>query len=235
MFNFIKSFALATGLFVAAGAQAVTLDFDTDAAGNPIVAGQIIDDEYAGFGVDVSISTLNFGGGPDLGVAFDSNSPTGGDGDLATPGYGLNNNKNLGNLLIVQENGGDFNNDGFLDVAPSDDEAGGGRIDMIFTVDQLFAELDIIDIEEAGGAVRLLKDGAVVATQALLPVGDNGYQLRAFNNILFDQIRVDFAGSGGIGEVRTVAVPEPSTWFLLSTALFGVMLATQRKRGRVRS
>lgn len=232
MFNYINSFLLAAGLLVASETYSVTLDFETDAAGNPIVSGQVIDDEYAGFGVNISVQ--NFGGGPDLGVAFDSNNPTGGDGDLVTPGYGLNNSQNLGNLLVIQENGGDFNSDGFLDSGSPDDEAGGGRIDIFFSVDQIFAELNIIDTEEAGGAVRLLKDGFVVATQVLAPVGDNGYQLRTFDSTLFDQIRIDFAGSGGLGEVRAVAVPEPSTWLLLSTVLCGVWVATQRKRARAR-
>ena len=64
--------------------EAILIDFDTDAAGSPIVAGQIIDDEYATLGV--LIETMNLSVGPDLGVAFNSTIPTGGDTDLTTPG-----------------------------------------------------------------------------------------------------------------------------------------------------
>lgn len=67
----------------------------TDGLGNPIVARQIIDHEYASLGV--MIQTTNVAGGPNLGVAFDPGNPTGGDDDLGTPGTGGNAmNENFG-------------------------------------------------------------------------------------------------------------------------------------------
>lgn len=85
-------------------AAAILLDFDTDGLGNSIAAGQVIDDEYASLGV--MIQTTNLAGGPNLGVAFDSDNPTGGDDDLKTPG-GIGNamSESFGNILIIQENG----------------------------------------------------------------------------------------------------------------------------------
>ena len=56
------AFLLAFGFASSAAADVFTIDFDTDAMGNPIVLGQIIDDEYANWGV--TISAKDPGGGP---------------------------------------------------------------------------------------------------------------------------------------------------------------------------
>ena len=78
---------LALGLLVtiiaASGVQAVmTLDLETDAMGNSIVAGQIIDDEYSDWGVQ--IEAVNFNRPFYLAIAFDTLAPTGGGWDLHT-------------------------------------------------------------------------------------------------------------------------------------------------------
>ena len=134
----------------------ITLDFETDAAGNPILAKQIIDDEYAGFGVTILVD--NVGGGPDLGVAFDSGNPTGGDTDLATPGTVGNfvppgvpiSEATLGNLLIIQEHGAeDPGNPGFITHAP-DDEGSNPAGNITFTFDGPIASFGfhLVDIED---------------------------------------------------------------------------------------
>ncbi len=232
MFNYLRALVASAAIVSVSAAEAITLDFDNDAGGNPIVAGQIIDNEYAGFGV--SISTVNLGGGPNLGVAFDSMNPppASDDGDLITPGFGFNNNEAFKNVLIIQEHGGDGNNDGFLDGV-TDDESGGGFIDFLFTSNQLFADVDLIDIEEGGGTVQLFLNGGLQSTQAIANLGNNSHQNISINGIAFDQLRVNLVGSGAIAEVTTVGVPEPSTWLFMGTALAGVMLATHRRRVRV--
>ena len=54
---------------------------------------------------------------PDLGIAFDTANPTGGDDDLRTPGFGVNNSVGYGNVLIIAENDFDWNGDGLIDSA----------------------------------------------------------------------------------------------------------------------
>ncbi|MDZ7724711.1 MAG: FlgD immunoglobulin-like domain containing protein [candidate division KSB1 bacterium] len=59
---------------------AFEINFDTDAQGTDIVAGQFIDDEYEAWGVTISESHSSH-----RVMAFDSQNPTGGDTDLGTP------------------------------------------------------------------------------------------------------------------------------------------------------
>ena len=59
------------------------IDFETDALGNPLVAGQVIDDEWAAWGITASFSVNAPSTGPLM--IFDSANPTGGDVDLGSP------------------------------------------------------------------------------------------------------------------------------------------------------
>ena len=58
-------------------------------------------------------------------MIFDTANPTGGDTDLATPGYGLGNDTALGNVVILSED---------ADSSDPDDNAGGGT--LTFTYDE---------------------------------------------------------------------------------------------------
>ena len=92
-----------------------TLGFETDTAGAALVAGQIIDTEWAAWGVRVTTSSP--ANAPAM--IFNTSNPTGGDSDLGTPnqafggpGIGVGggtsmpgtNNTPLGKVLIVAEN-----------------------------------------------------------------------------------------------------------------------------------
>jgi len=152
-----------------------TVNFkDTNAA--DIVAGQVIDDEYAapntivGSSTSVEISTKN-NSGPDLGVAFDPGNPTGGDSDLGSPfgnpqlinasgggdgdrvaatGAAKAELENpTGNLLVIQErNTGGACDDGFClpDVAPDDDTQGGYHL-FTFSRPETLLSVDIFDLD----------------------------------------------------------------------------------------
>ncbi|MEM1042614.1 MAG: hypothetical protein AAGI91_08295, partial [Bacteroidota bacterium] len=90
--TFLRRWALlaAFGLVVAGlapNAAAQTCDdinFDTDAGGQALAAGTVVDDEYAAFGITVTTNDpVN-----NPAMIFDSANPTGGDDDLLTPGTG---------------------------------------------------------------------------------------------------------------------------------------------------
>lgn len=211
-------------VFGAAAALALPLvahgDLLIDFSGLP--AGTVIDDEYAGLGVTISAMN-NIQQNPDLAIIFDSENPTGGDDDLMTPGIGVGNNAPLGNLLIIAEDDEDTNGDGLID--DPDDEAGGGTI--FFNLDDTFTGLSIsiVDVEEQGGSLLFFEGGNLAAEVDIPALGDNSAQTILVDNVSFDELRVDFAGSAGIGQVEFV--PTPATGALL--ALGGLVMMRRRR------
>jgi len=185
-------------------ACAPTLDFEMDSNGNPIVPGQIIDDEFAALGITV---TTNDPINHPL-MTFQSAAPTGDDPDLGTPnedfggpGVGIGgeagtpgrNGLPRGQVLIISEDG---NSD------DPNDFPGGGVMEFTFDPPMpLVTEVHILDIDEnhEGGTVRAFDaDGLEIASQPLLPIGNNGFQVvpvGAFNVV---RLEVTFSSSGAL-------------------------------------
>ena len=124
--------AAAVALGVTGSAEALTMDFDTDALGNPILAGQHIDDEYAEWGVQ--IKARNYRRWHDAAISFDTLNYTGGDRDLRTDSrrYGLNNNTELGMVMILAEDIVDRNRDGYVDDPDDEGRRPAGYFDITF-------------------------------------------------------------------------------------------------------
>jgi len=233
--------AAALGVLIGSVAfgEHIMMDFDFDADGNAIEGGQFLEDAYTGYGVD--IVGVNFSG-PDYVLAFDSENPTGGDPDLATPGYHPTNVTNFGNVLILAENVRDNNNDGLVDNP--DDEAGrrAGYIDFLFEMPQHKAGIGLLDIDDGHNtSIELIHLGDVVLTMDAAELGDNSYQwLNLTDNTTFDQIRVNLGGSGAITAVATAtpdlppitgqSVPEPATLAVAGLGLL-LMLGRSKRRG----
>ena len=148
---------------------------------NGIPQGLIIDNEYATPGNITGDSSLTAtftgrwkdGSANDTNgwrrplVLFDSNNPTGGDGDLGAPFTHVTTGqvKNPGNILIIHEqysgcrnSGGSSvvgytNTNGYTQNAVScdnpDDNASGGRFEINFNKDITLSSIDFFDIEGA--------------------------------------------------------------------------------------
>ena len=158
------------------------IDFDTDGLGNALAAGTIIDSEYENLGL--SISASQFGA-----MIFDSANPTGGDHDLETPGYGINNHTALGNILIISEDG---------DSHDPDDNAHGGKIAFTFDNAVNVNSIDFLDIEEKGGQVLTTDIDGNVTTTYIPAFGDNGFNSLMINDENVVEIKVVLVGSGAI-------------------------------------
>lgn len=226
--------AVAATLGLAGTAQAVTVDFDTDAAGNGITAGQIIDSEYAALGVSIFSDNQAF----QPTIAFDTSNPTGGDFDLGTPnadfggpGVGTGgeagqpgqNDTPLNNVLIISEDG---------DLTDPDDAADGGTVFIDFASPVTFLSLGILDVDgvESAGSINLLDSlGALITTLDILPLGDNSVQVLQASVAGVSSIQVAFPSSGAITgfEFEPSAVPEPSSLALL--LLGGAALALRKR------
>ncbi len=139
-----------------------TMDFETDTAGAALVAGQIIDTEWAAWGLRVT--TNNPASHPAM--IFNSANPTGGDTDLGAPNIGYGgpgigigglpimpgrNNSPLGKILIVAESANSAN---------PDDSGNGGTLIFTFDYPVRVDEVKILDIDDASaaGTVKAYQD-----------------------------------------------------------------------------
>ena len=172
-----------------------------------------LDSEFATDGV--TVSAVNTGGGPNLAIIFNSAAPTGGDADLGTPntdfggpGVGAGggsagggpNTTALYNVLIVAENSTDANMDNLIDTP--DDEAGGGMITFTFAQPSSVVSVDLLDIEEASGAVTTrASGGGLISSIAMSSLGDNSFQSLTVEDSGVSSLEVEFSASGAVAQV----------------------------------
>ncbi len=185
----------------------VYLDFETDAEGNALRAGDLVGRAFGDFGI--TISTVG-GFGP---MIFDSRKPTGGDSDLGTansdfggPGVGSGgeagtlgeNDVELGNVLIISEDG---------NSSDPDDKGNGGTIVLEFSTLYSVGFLDILDQEE-GGEVRTYDPfGNLTSTTPLARLGDNSYQRAFISETNVGRMEVEFFGSGALDHICLAPLP----------------------------
>ena len=187
-------------------ACAPTLDFEMDADGNPLVPGQIIDDEFSGLGITVTTSdpinhplmifdTATPNGDKDLGTPnSDFGGPGIGDGGAADmPGR---NGLPRGQILIVSEDGN-----------PDDpnDYDGPSIIDFVFDPPMpLVTEVHILDIDNPanGGFVTAYDaDGIEIQSQPLLPLGNNSFQVVPVGAFNVGRLEITVGASAGISGI----------------------------------
>lgn len=206
----------------------LVLDFDTDANGQPIVHGQVIDDEYAAWGVAIDVqhpsqSALDFGVALGTAVSIEADMRT----SDANGAFHPTNDTFLGNVLIAPRNDLDANNDDILDVPDTAFERPNGVFTFSFLeTTYLSGMLTILDAEEAGGTIETYLSGSLVGTVGIPALGDNAVVTLGLPQGEFDRIVVRLAGSGGLNDVTVNPVPEPAA----ATLLAGATLLGLRRR-----
>lgn len=225
--------AAATALGLAGSAEALTMDFDTDAMGNPILAGQHIDEEYAEWGVH--ISARNYNRRHDAAISFDTLNYTGGDRDLRTDShrYGVNNDRELGMVMILAEDVKDRNHDGYVD--DPDDEGGrrAGYFDFMFDYIIDSGSLVMLDVDnrcEPGSVQFYLDDTLLSQSFDFKALGDNSVQGVDWSGFEYNKMRINLGGSGAVAEVNANPVPEPVTTVLVTGALVALGMRTSKRR-----
>lgn len=222
MTNF-KTAALSAVIFAAAGmANATTVDFAGFASGDILGAGTDL-----GGGVVADISAI---GGIAQAVIFDTNNPTGGDTDLASPftnSVDPLDSRGFGNALIVQENPGD-------PIVP--DDVVGGTLIFSFGSNVSIGDLFLLDTEEES-FVSLLLGGETVLT---LTVDDtnqsdtngppNAFTALDFGGAIGDQLVISFSASGALGEFDASPVPLPAGLPLLLGGIGAFAWMKRRKK-----
>ena len=139
--------------------ETIVFDFETDASGSQLQAGDIIDDDYAGLGLTISANQRR--SKTDLAMIFDSNNPTGGDDDLDYSG----SDDNRGNILIISEDG---------DQSDPDDSAKGGRITFNFDEPVDLKSVIALDAERGGVFKAFDDEGNLIGKVRFKGTGDNG-------------------------------------------------------------
>lgn len=198
-----------------------TLEFETDTAGAALVAGQIIDTEWAAWGVH--ITTHNPANHPAM--IFNTANPTGGDFDLGAPneayggpGIGIGggpampgyNNAPLGKVLIVAES----NNSSY-----PDDSANGGTLIFTFDYPVRIDDVRILDIDDvnAAGTIKAYKDTAgvnLIATGKMKGFGDNSVQTVAVNGSEVRRLEIKFPQSGAVASIVSCRSATQTTYRL---------------------
>jgi len=193
-----------------------TIDFETDAAGNPLSAGDVLSEQWAALGIHVIP-----GPGSNPAMVFDSSCPaapspggcSGNDDDLGTPnafyggeglanngtpGSGVTNTQALGNVMIITEDN---------DSSDPDDDAGGGSIVWTFDFPVFLEELQLLDLEDTETARffawdqfgnDLLVDDMGAPGVPMIGGGDNSFALVPVSAGGVRRIEFDFSGSGAI-------------------------------------
>ena len=179
------------------------LDFETNAAGVALKAGDLVENQWAKFGVTVTTDS------PIVHPAmiFDSANPTGGDDDLGTPnedfggpgigsggraGVAGENAVPLGKVLIISEDG---------DVTDPDDDAKGGTLIFDFAHPVRVTSVGILDIDEGNAGTVSVFDagGAMIGSVGMADnLGNNSVQTVAVGASGVSRMEIFFPGSGAV-------------------------------------
>jgi len=228
--------------------------------------GRIVNTQFAAQGLTISVD--NIGGGPDLAIVFDSQETSTADPDLEGPtwsGGNLAPDTVLGNLLIIAENSSG-SGDGIVDSPDDEGSSPAGSMTFDFAAPITEFGFDFIDVDDQSDyEITFFSEGSAVATvefddfttsgdpffDSTVSFGDHTANrispitVAALNSAFglgltaFDQVVVDFGGSGAIDNLNWVAlsdqgspVPEPTSLALLAFGSALVLARTRRRKTR---
>ena len=216
-------------------ASTTTIDFEG------YQRGRIIDNEYTASPLPgLTVRAKNRSKGPDLAVIFDTNNPTGGDGDLGAPfdtfNPGLPDDYRPGNVLIIQERNDCSLRKGYCKVPDDEGSKPAGYFEFTFVDVVTLESLDFFDIEfnenhnSPDSQVRLFDIDNIEMTDFSFFVpytgGDNTWDRLDFGSIHgVQRMIVELRGSGAIDNLRfsmperVHAVPLLPTVLLYGSAL----------------
>lgn len=237
VFASVTLFLAAASLGDASGA-ALTATFEGLAAGS-VVGGtntfgaQVISDPWVDFNIEA------FGNqGPSSAIIFDTAHPTGNDSDLGTPNSGFGgpgvgigglpgtpgeNRKPQGKVVIIPKELTDVNRDGRVD--DPNDSGFGGRIAFVWAAPAMITKLTMVDVEEAGGVVNQYRNGVLIASFPIIPLGDNSQMtMNISTRQLVTKTEIVIPGSGSVAELTYDFSPLPveaTTWSTIKSLYDG--------------
>jgi len=248
-FRMIGLSAIVSGLLAvspASPAAALLIDFEEFGHGDTITSSQ-----------GVAITTTNVGGGPSLGVGFNSNLTGTSDQDLQRISPGISGGEtgwksgnlapdaDLGILLIIQENTTGCG-DGTCDDPDDEGSRPAGSFEFDFSAVGTFMEVefDLVDVESATtemGQVAFYLGDATPANllgtidfATFLPgvsYGDN-----SANHVdpigvgaAFDRLVFSVGGSGALDNIAPIPEPAAALLFAIGVGITGVAVIRRRR------
>ena len=159
-----------------------TLDFETDAKGRELDAGEVVKNEWASWGLKITTDSPK----THPAMIFDSATPTGGDGDLATPAQG--------NVLIISED---------ADSSDPDDNAKGGTLIFTFAHAVVIDEVGLLDVDtKETTTINLFdKKGNLIKSVSAAGRGDNKQQAFDLTADNVSRMEIVLQGSGAVTNV----------------------------------
>jgi hypothetical protein len=193
------------------------LDFEKDALGNKLSRGQIIDDEWAVFGIHITTDDPS----SHPAMIFDSAQPTGYDWDLGSPnedfggpgrgtggeeGQPGENRWPLGNVLIISEDG---------DQEDPDDHYAGGTFIFTFEKPSMIHEVQLLDIdanETTGKIVAYDQRENKLGIFSMQQLGNNSVQIVPINLENVTRLEIHLQSSGAVAAISFCdETPKPAT------------------------
>ena len=223
---------------------------------NDLQPGTIVNHQYDGRGVDISVQRTS--AGPAVATLYDTGRRGEPDPDLQTPfeSGNLGTSGPGGNVLIIPENSTDANRDGRIDQPNDEGTRPAGQFTFRFAVPVSQFGFDLVDIDgpaeynnNAGYFASFYLNGNLEARVGFgafvdptspfydpsVRFGDNSanrispISARQVGLPYFDSVVLNFGGSGGTDNIFFTPVPEPGTLALLALAMPALAL---RRRGR---
>lgn len=149
--------------------------------------------------------------------------PSDGDPDLATPGFHPSNTKDLGFVMVVQQ-----------DTAPGsipDDATKGGIITARFSEPVFIQSVEVLDLDRPGRSMLAGLDANLqpVFTFTEFPnIGDNSYNRIEFNEGAISTLVFNHRDSAALASITFIPIPEPET-FIGMAGLLGLMAVMGRR------
>ena len=217
--------------------------------------GTIIDNEYAGDGVTISVQRTS--SGPAVATLYDTSRRGEPDPDLQTPFEvgNLGPNGPGGNVLIIPENSTDSDKNGRIDRPNDEGSRPSGQFTFNFSVPVSKFGFDLVDVDgpeeynnNAGYFASFYLNGNLEARVGFgafvdptspfydptVRFGDNSANriqpitAREVGMPFFDRVVLNFGGSGGTDNIFFTPVPEPSALMLLACAPAFALLRRRR-------
>ena len=235
-----------------AGAPGGLINFDDHAPGT------IIDNEYIGQGVTISVQRPD-SPGPAVATLYDTGRTGEPDPDLQDP-YDFGNlapSGTGGNILIIPENDTDRNGDGLIDVPNDEGDRPAGQFTISFSTPITTFGFDLVDVDgpaeynqNAGYFASFYVNGNLEARVGFgsfvdpdspfydptVRFGDNSANriepitARDLGMPYFDRVVLNFGGSGGTDNLIFTPVPEPSTALVAGVLLPALSMLRRRRR-----
>ncbi|MEZ4265647.1 MAG: MopE-related protein [Myxococcota bacterium] len=190
----------------------LVIDFEVDALGQPILAGEDLSMAWIDAGISMEAYTKADMSVGTLPLAFNSAAPTGDDFDLGTPnkafggpgvGTGGKTTNKLGRgiVAIIAENLVDANKDGLIDSP--DDNAKGGALVFEFDYNVCIDSVGILD-NDSGETITIRAysaDGMLLSTRKASALGDNSYEYVGIDTCGVRRLVATLTGSGAVTNI----------------------------------